>query len=210
MSIGGLLLRLRFSAKPFRSGVLDSLAERMGVLPHMSADPGDRWFTGKNLMAFSNLNRVVIGAPLMSRLTEAQMSAVAAHELVHVREGDSRYTQRRIDIPSAVLGVAFFLAMSFTIASGSILLILVAWLCGFFVWIVARVLLSDRYRAWRRATELRCDKVAASFVNPEDLIAALVIEEAMIPPNIRRSRAYGRAATLYPTLAERIEAIRAA
>ena len=204
MSVGALSLRLRFAARPFESSELDSLVSRMSVLEKMSTNPKDRWFIGRGSAAYSSKTRVIFGRRFYERLTEAQRLAVAAHELVHIREGDAGYAERHVTIPALVCWLGPFLVS------------LALWRIFFVAAILGLVglelcLFSSIYsiRGWRRAAELRCDVVAASFVDGQDLIAALRILDAFISPAQRRGLSYRLAHWMlpYPSLGEREEAI---
>jgi Zn-dependent protease with chaperone function len=204
LSLGAMLLRFRFGAKPFQSSELDALAERMNVQTKMSSNSGDRWFIGLGTIAYSTKTRVIFGMRLYERLDGSQRSCVAAHELVHIREGDHGFAERRVTIQSALgaVGIFFISLAIWRVPLASAFLALLGWL----VLLILSILLIS---GWRRNAELRCDTLAALYTDGSQLIAALRIQEALVNTSHRRGLIHWIMNKMfpYPTLAERIEAI---
>lgn len=214
MSIGSLWLRFMFSAKPFASDDLDDLASRMSALPMMSKDRNDRWFRGRGTTAYSTATRVIFGRDLDERLSDGQRRAVAAHELVHVRERDASYANWHIRIPSLVIAALAYLLtlwwLRSTLPEGIFMTgeLIFSVLPAVFMLIIAIVVFRLLARPWRRRAEVRCDVIAASVVSPDDLISALRIQEGLLTPKMRKAIAYRLWKGEYPPHGERERAIR--
>jgi Zn-dependent protease with chaperone function len=203
LSLVSLYLRLWFSAKPFESPELDALADRMLATTRMSGNPRDRWYEGRGSVGYTFRNRVVFGKKLSGMLSGGQRLAVAAHELVHVREDDSRHANTHIVYPAAIVGFAVFLTslILWRIFPASALFFVVSWTGSL-------SLLFLGSAGWRRRVELRCDVVACSYVDGNDLTEVLRIQDSLIPPKMRKTLAYRLASRMYPSNADREHAIR--
>ena len=197
-------MRFRFGAKPLESTEFDSLAGRMYALPRMSNNPADRWFIGAGSIFYSTSSRVIFGQRLYNLVTDNQRLALAAHELVHIRERDARYASRHVTIP-AVTGFLTFFLISYAFWH----LLLASLLVSLFGWIFLLLIFLASIGSWRKKIELRCDVIAATFVDGQDLIAGLRIQDSLIPRNRKRGFSYRLATkmTPYPSLGEREEAI---
>jgi len=148
------------------------------------------------------MNRIIFGLTLYEKLSEVQRVAVAAHELVHVKEGDYSYALKHIALPSYLLFVGILIS---SIWAGRLFLLVV--LLALFVWVACQTSLMQIHASWRREAELRCDVIAASFIDGRDLIEALRIQSSLVTPKQRRSWGYRFASRMYPSQVEREEAI---
>jgi Zn-dependent protease with chaperone function len=128
---------------------------------------------------------------------------VAAHELVHIREEDGRYVRDHVTIPALLSAFGVFVV---SLAVWPIFFL--ACFLALFGWLAGLLSLTRMNIGWRRRVELRCDVVAASYIDGEDLIAVLAIQDSLIPSRRKGTRAYRRAAKAYPTFNERVDAIR--
>lgn len=206
--------------KPFASGELDELAIRMSVLGRLGKDPKDRWFKGPGLTAYAVGRRVVFGVQFDEKLNDAQRRAVAAHELVHIREGDARKGFWRVTVPSVV---AFFIA--FTLSArwfyamlplyllspdATIVILALAVIVGLVIFGLGEFFFRILAKPWRRRMELRCDVLAVPFIDGNELIAALGIQDTLLTPSLRRKVTYRLWKGEYPTTEARAEAIREA
>ena len=174
MDAGGLYLRLFLKAKPFLSPNLDSLAETMGVSGHLSSDLGERYFLTKtNMAALSFGNKVLFGEKFYSNLTDGQRRAVTAHEFGHVLE-DGGERKKRLVAPA--IAVSLLMAFAVSIASGSLVLLMLASVLGF---VAAAALLSSLDSDHYLRHEMRCDRMAASFANGRALVEAIHVAESL-------------------------------
>ena len=57
--------------------------------------------------------------------------------------------------------------------------------------------------------ELRCDMEAAKYVDPASLIKALETADSLFGADVKKSRTYRLFSRSYPTLADRVRAVRA-
>ena len=119
-------------------------------------------------------------------------------------DDDVRYAERHVTFPALIGGLGTFL-VSFAVWHTLIAALFLALLGWLFCFIFSIVLV----RRWRRAIELRCDVVAASYVDGQELISALRIQDSLISPKQRRGLSYWMASRMfpYPSLSEREEAI---
>jgi Zn-dependent protease with chaperone function len=201
MDSASLYLRLFLRAEPFESAELDSLAGRMDALRLLSSNRRERYFrTHVGVAAMSFGNKVVFGARYYDKLTASQREAVGAHEFAHMLGGDYRDKRRRVVLPS--LAVPLILSVGSFLAARSALVAELAFVAWF---LFCFVLLSRRNAMKFREQELRCDSVAASFVEGQQLIDAIRICESMSRP--RGGRRAGANAGAHPTLDQRIESI---
>jgi len=202
LGLRSIYLRLWFGAKPFESPELDSLAQRMSVLQKMDPNPKERWYVGRGYVGYSTMNRVFFGSRMLSSLNDSQRIAVAAHELVHIREGDTRHALWRISIPSYMVFLGLLVLSTWAGRASAITMV------GALVGLIACLaILTQANAGWRRAAELRCDVVASSFIDGRDLIEALRIQNSFISPKLRKSLGFRFGSRLYPSQAEREEAI---
>lgn len=175
----------------------------MNVQTKMNSNSGDRWFIGLGTIAYSTKTRVIFGKRPYEKLNDSQRHCVAAHELAHIREGDHEFAGRRVTIQSAVgsIGIFFISLAIWRIPLGSAFLALLGWL--------VLLILSIRLIPGWRSAELRCDKLAASYTDGSELIAALRIQESLASPNYRKGLIHWIMNRMfpYPTLSVRIEAI---
>ena len=209
-----LYLRLRLRLVPFPSALLDSVADRMGVSGRLRGR-GERYFlSSRGVSGLCFAGRVVFGGAYWSRLGDAERSAVAAHEFVHIRSRDARRRLVRVVLPGVAVTGAFTWAWTYyplPLPSG-----LVGYLLFVPVAVAPLVVLLCSYAAstllnapWLRRMELRCDVEAArdGVDDGEALVRALEVWEGMLG-NARRSLRYRWLSRSYPTLAERTAAIR--
>ncbi|MDA4119781.1 MAG: M48 family metalloprotease [Thaumarchaeota archaeon] len=213
MSPGSAFLRFWFGATPFASAELDALADHMSVSGMLSRNPGDRWFRGPGITAYTRGSRVVFGFELDKKLNDAQKLAVAAHELIHVRERDARHAFWHIDLPAIATGTAAFVLFAtwlylvlppYTVPVVAMLGLVV----GGFAWVCALVVFRTLAKPWRRKTELRCDVMAVAFVDGDDLLAALRLLDTLLTPKLKRKIAYKLWKSEYPVTYVREAAIR--
>jgi Zn-dependent protease with chaperone function len=203
-------LRPRPKQVPFDSSEFDVLAERMGALPFMEKDTHRRYFkTNWNVLAASKGKTMLFGAHLYDMMTQDQRTAVAAHELAHIRERDISYTRRHLLLPPVLAWVAlsalFFPFFLQDLLDFTLLVILGALLAFYYAPLLLKLATARRYRA----IELRCDEIAARYADGETLISALYMADQILnPPKLRKSRRYRLLSRLYPKMEERAEAIR--
>jgi Zn-dependent protease with chaperone function len=157
----------------------------------------------KNVDVFSTYSgSIVFGLPTYERLNANQRLAVLAHEFAHLKQRDSiKHLQRHV-LPSVCLW-AFALVVSYAAFGLSryteIILfvglpIALSYLPFFFQ-------LADAKNS--REGEIRCDRIAASYVGPEDLLSALSLIDATVATTREGSFMYGLLNRLYPTMQER-------
>jgi Peptidase family M48 len=120
-------------------------------------------------------------------MTQDQRVAIAAHEFVHVRERDNRYDRLYSRLPPALVWVAIGVwALSQADPSSGIVLLIVAIPLAF---IYAPFWLKVAAAKHYRERELRCDMVAAQYVDGEALISALSLADPILnPPGVRDTR----------------------
>jgi len=197
-------LRAFFGAKGLQSAELDSLAERMGVMPLLSSDPLNRYLLtrAKNVTALSLGNKIVFGRSYYERLTDEQRLAVGAHELGHILEED----KGRLNIAWSTLAASSALTVASFLALHSVLLAESVFCLSF---LGAMRVLSSREVERGRLQELKCDNLATSFVGGEPMIASLRI--AISIRNQKSGRRFLRRLNKSPVSAveERISAINA-
>jgi Zn-dependent protease with chaperone function len=201
MDAGSLYVRVFLGARPFESSQLDDLAERMNATHLLSGNRRDRYFTTRvGVPALSLGNKVLFGTSYYENLTEKQRLAVAAHEFAHMLEHKGRQN-RRIIVPCLV--VPLVLAAVAIGITGSILLSELSMLTGF----LGTFLVMNRLNAGRsRHEELKCDSLAASFVDGNELISAIETWEKLGKPRSRRGKAFPGSRS-HPTLDQRIETV---
>lgn len=209
-------------ARAFESDDFDSLVERMSVLQMMKASPADRWFKVQSLggaLATSSKDRVFFDMRAYDALTGSQRLAVAAHELTHIKQRDSRHQQRHVAIPGYLAwGASFLLYLELMLralppgppAEASSIIAVLAFVASSFTWLACLVVLLLVNGGWRRAAELRCDLGAVAFTSGEDMIGALRVQEGLLSPELKKSVRYRMNNRLYryPSFREREEAIR--
>jgi Zn-dependent protease with chaperone function len=197
-------LRTFFGAKPFDSSELDSLAERMGVMPSLGRNPRDRYFTtgARDVTAATLGSKVVFGKSYFERLSDDERLAVCAHEFSHIMDHDNE----RSKIASSSLGVSLILVTAAFLGSHSVLLAESVF-CVSFLGLAG--ILSSRDAERSRLQELRCDNVAASFVGGGPMIASIRLADSMLIQKSRRSLLRRSRRNQSPTVDERASAIMA-
>jgi Zn-dependent protease with chaperone function len=202
MDLTSWYLRSFFGAKGVRSPELDSLAERMGVLPLLSRDPADRYLItkAKSITALSLGNKVVFGRSYYDLLTDAQRLAVSAHEFAHMLEKE----RGRWSIAWSTLAISSLLTVGTFLALHSVLLSESVFCLSFFGTIR---ILSSREVERGKLQELRCDNLATSFVGGEPMIASLRLAVSIRNQSPRRSFLRRLSKSPMSAVEERISAI---
>jgi Zn-dependent protease with chaperone function len=193
----------------------------MNVAQKLSPNRSQRWYKARivGALAVSRKNRVYFDSQPFETLTDAQRLAVAAHELVHIHQGDFAHARTRIVIPTFVasaiiLAIFFWLVYSRTpqyiIESdpdGLVILPLIPAALAFWLFGMFFQLLQG---SWRRKAELRCDTITATYTDRNALIEALRVQDTLLTPKQKRSFRYRLTKRLrpYPSLQEREDAIR--
>jgi Zn-dependent protease with chaperone function len=201
VDVGSLYVRVFLGARPFESSQLDDLAERMDATHLLSGNRRDRYFTTRVAVpALSLGNKVLFGATYYENLTEKQRLAVAAHEFAHMLEHKGRQNRRTI-VPCLV--VPLVLAAAAIGFTGSILLSELSMLTGF----LGTFLVMNRLNAGHsKHEELKCDSLAASFVDGNELISAIQTWETLGKPGSQRRKTFPGSSS-HPTLDQRIETV---
>jgi len=177
MDLVALYLRIFFGARPFASGEFDSLAATLGVLNRLSPDKGKRYFivNAKSVTAANVGGKVVFGRRYYGSLTNAQRTAVAAHEFGHSLAHDN---ERLKVAATSVLASLAGTAAGF-LATRSVLVAELCFLCFFFV---VMGVLSSREASNGLMEEIQCDSLAVRVAGKEPMIASLHLAQAMSPP----------------------------
>lgn len=204
----------------FQSHELDLLAERMGALRRMNPDSARRWFKVRSLggsLAGSSKGKVIFDATQFEKLTDAQLLAVAAHELVHIRENHEGYRKWHVFVPSYLVAASLFLlslaslpdAVPRYIIIPDSALVLLSLVFSSVGWTISLLILVILNRGWRKSAELKCDAIASSFVDGRDLIDALKLQDTFVSLKLKSSLQFRWFSWLnpYPSLKEREEAI---
>ena len=192
----------------FDSPELDALADRMGASRFLWSDVHRRYFkTQKGILASTTGRAVRFGAVLYEMMTPEQRLAVAGHEFVHVRERDPLHNFVYLRLPPLVVWAAVWIWAFFQPDPWFEILILLLYtpVAVFYGPFWLKLLAAKHFRE----VELRCDSVAAQYIDGEALISALQLSDSMFnPPSVKNTRRYRNLSKLYPTLEERAEAIR--
>ncbi|MGA2664367.1 MAG: M48 family metalloprotease [Nitrososphaerales archaeon] len=209
-----LYFRFRLRLVPFSSALLDSVADRMGVSGLLKGKEERYFLSGRGVSGLCFAGRIVFGGAYWSRLDDAERSAVAAHEFVHIRSRDAKRRLVRVVLPGVAVTGAFTWAWTYyplPLPSGIVgYLLFVPVVVAPIVVLLCSYVISTLLNApWLRRMELRCDVEAArdGVDDGEALVRALEVWEGMIG-NTRRSLRYRWLSRSYPTLAERAAAIR--
>ena len=159
---------LRRADAPTLFASIESVAQKVGVRP-----PGRVLLTPDGGAGVAELPRawggtrsyLLLGLPLLESLTCAQLDAVLAHELAHLRGGDSKTTRAAARIAAIWERLAGQIA---TRGAGRILTRLSGW---YFPRLAAHTL------AVRRENERCADRLAASATSPAALAEALCVAQ---------------------------------
>jgi Zn-dependent protease with chaperone function len=206
LDLTSIYIRVWYRAKSFESRELDALAERIGIVAMLSPNPSKRYFLSKWRTAGNTiLNRIVFGERYWAMLTAGERLAVCAHEFIHVRERDSRWKLTHTGLPSVAAALAVAIALYYALGR----LALVSVFLAVLAWILALSVTSSLNLGNNRRMELRCDTEAAKFVDPASLVASLQVADSLVSLEVKEGRAYRRLSRSYPTIEERIRAIRA-
>jgi len=206
---------LRFSRRlePFDSPQLDELAGRMGVVRRLNGR--ERYFlSSRGYSAFSFPGGIAFGKGYWDHLGEGERLAIAAHEFSHIRSNDAMTRFLRIGLPSLALALAIMLGISSVLIYGPSNSVDTLELAGVtlgtvLVFLCSYTLMNLVNAPWRRRMELRCDTEAAKYTNGEDLIRALSLWQGAISEKAQRTFRYRIQSRSYPTLEDRVRAIRA-
>ncbi len=203
VDVSSLYLRVFLGAKSFESPELDQLAGRMDALRLLDGDNQERYFRTKASVAAMSLgNKMLFGARYYDRLDESQRLAVGAHEFAHMLTGDHYHVGRRVSIPS--LAATLLLTLGALLATGSMLLAEFVLVAGF---LSIFYILSRRDAQLSQEEERRCDRMALSFVDGLDLIAAIEMGGRLGGRRSERSPPQAAGVRSSPNLEERIEMI---
>jgi hypothetical protein len=202
MDASSIYLRLFLGAKPFASSEMDLLAQRMDILHLLSRNPKDRYFTTRARVAAASFgNKVLFGMKYYTSLAENQRLAASAHEFAHIMDKD----HKRWYMVFLSLVVSTALTLAVFLGTRSFLLGESAFAFGFLAIIS---MLSWIDAEGNRSQELQCDRVAAGYVDAEALIAAIAMGESMLSPKAKKGLYYRLGTNGYPTLEQRVRAIR--
>jgi Zn-dependent protease with chaperone function len=178
----------------------------MGVVKQLAKNSHKRYFrVKKKIGALSTASgRLIFDEQVYDTLNANERVAVAAHEFVHIRERDWRRQRTHYFAPSiaiwcvpTILWVVFRNSLPLSVIG--ILLFVGLPLAIVYLPFFLRVLEAEK----SREIELRCDRVAAQFVDPSDLASALIIVDRITTPAMRGKILYRWGVRLYPTLQER-------
>jgi len=203
MDAGTLYLRFFLGAKAFRSSELDSLAERMSVSDHLSANAGERYFLtkAKNAAALSVGSKILFGERYYSSLTDGQRLALAAHEFGHVL-GDGGERRKRVAVP--LVAVSMLMSLTVFLGTGSAIALMCATALAFVAAAVARSTLGSAHYLKH---EMSCDRLATSFVDEEALVKAIHVAESLRGSTPRRLSSVWKRVGTSPSTKLRVDAI---
>jgi Zn-dependent protease with chaperone function len=205
---------IRFARRlePFDSAELDELAGRMGVLGKLNRR--QRYFFARSrYSAFSFPGGVAYGKAYWNSLDAGERIAIGAHEFSHMRNDDVRKRQVRILLPGLAIMIILASVWIYYILpymADSVLLAAVGLVSLVLALSGSLLLLGALNAPWRRRTELNCDIEAARYADGEDLISALELWEGGVSQKARRKMRYRVQSSFYPSLSQRVEAIRKA
>ena len=160
-----------------------------------------------NAVALPSLRRssVVFTDTLLQRLTADEVEAICAHELAHHEYFDApRLRRHRLVTTVLIVGCAATAPLARMYGSGSLLAFLLP-----YVWIAAVIVALALRGRTRQANETASDLRAVALTgNPEALVSALIRLHAIARVPRRWDAELERQST-HPSLARRIQAIRA-
>jgi Zn-dependent protease with chaperone function len=184
----------------------------MEVIQHLNTKQR-YFFSRRAYSAFSFPGGVTFGKWYWNNLNDGERMAIAAHEFSHIRSNDVIKRFLRVAMPSFVATLAIMITISSMLPYNTSMALLEGVGVGvatIIVFTLSYSLLSVINAPWRRRTELNCDADAAKYTNGEDLIRALSFWENAVSEKARRTTRYKIQSIYYPSLAERVDTIRAA
>jgi Zn-dependent protease with chaperone function len=200
---------------PFQSESLDDLAETMQVNRILKKGRLKRYYKSRFLQAggLSSFDRIFFDAKYLQMLSPDELLAIGAHEFTHINEkhGEKRLLRifgRSLVIAAAIGAMVFFNfaiieQISFFSNFGRLLSSFFFSVILFWIAFWASFYLNSR---WNREQEIKCDLSAVKFANGEAMISALIKLNQLRPRKMTRLNRL--LPTLYPTLDQRINAIR--
>jgi len=166
-----------FRATPFASEELDRLAAQMQVLQRLPKDPNQRYYCTVHAFKAQTFGNIIFfQTDFKNKVPNKQFLAAAAHEFMHVQLRTSWRIIVRFFLGTLLSVIAWWVLLTkspllMLLGFNSLVsypLTLDAGASGIFaIWLF--IALSQS-----RSFELACDKGAIKFVNPDDLIGALI------------------------------------
>ncbi len=202
MGIFATLFSKVFKAEPFRSEVLDDLAERLKVTKILRREKIDRYYKARFLMqgGLASFDRVVFDAKYLEILLPDELEAVTAHEFTHLNQRHGRKRFWRLPMPALIIAViTVFLTYS---SFGNYLLSI---LIGGVVTFCSMIVLLFLNAKWQRQQEMECDLSSVKIDKGEAMISALVKISSLRTKSsldIKLSKSLPQS---YPTFEERIK-----
>jgi Zn-dependent protease with chaperone function len=174
--LDSIYIKIFLRGRAFSSPEFDSLASRMDADRYLDRNREERYFMTKDrVLALSLGNKVLFGKAFHDSLSREQRLAVLAHEFSHIRDGDNRYKAKKV-IQRSFLALTAMLILPYAL-TGSLILSALASSLAFLIALELSALLN---RMKYNEMEVRCDKVAVSYLGGRALEESLVIAQSYI------------------------------
>jgi Zn-dependent protease with chaperone function len=202
--------------KPFQSESLDALAETMHVTKILRKSKLDRYYKTQTVRGgLSSFDRIFFDAKYFDILLPEEVLAVGAHEFTHLNQRHGLKRFWRMLAPALIIGAVVGISVFFNHALIDVVpffinlgLVLSSFAAGLFVTFCCMIVGLYVNAKWLRQQETECDLSSVKLVNGEAMISALIKLNNLRPRKMTR---FDRLLPqLYPTLEQRINAIRTA